>query len=276
MELKTLSYDTFIHIVRIVIKTKQYELLNKLCQTSKKTNDAIKIFTPEILKNINIIIEGEYLCILKTLYNNKSINSDKKTSIINYALKNNKKAILKLLFTEGINPNCLIDGFSLLHRAVYYNNFIMVEFLLENEVSPNSKNEVKYNKLNRYDTPLLLAIYQKSYTIVELLLKYDADPNLGDIDNFTPLFYAVKNYIKSSNENDLNVIISLIEKGGDPSIRDYDIGLTPIKLMFEYDNINLFHLLYNYNLIDLSDVPYDEIDSEGEIASFLNFELEEN
>ena len=84
--------------------------------------------------------------------------------------------------TEGVNIHTKDDGLTTaLHYAVYYNEFEVVELLLDEGANPNDFDD--------YSTALTAALSNESYDIVALLYNSGADPTVKDAYGDSALDY---------------------------------------------------------------------------------------
>lgn len=92
------------------------------------------------------------------------------------------KLIEEIFKTNDLNSHDN-NGWTLLHYAVYDEDYELVELLLKNGVNINLQ-------INRGMTPLILATRYENEEIIKLLLSYGADVNIKDNKEKTAFDYA--------------------------------------------------------------------------------------
>ncbi|WP_296618850.1 ankyrin repeat domain-containing protein [Marivirga sp.] len=145
--------------------------------------------------------------LLKTGVSPDSVATENKEtkSLIIAAAESKKFDVITRLIDYGANLS-LSDGKgnSLFHTAVTVGDLKLIQFLAEQNLNPNTRNDSGY-------TPIYLAVLQNSdehrSAIIEALLSSkQMDLNARDENGFTQLHHAAKN-------NDLNVFLVLLELG---------------------------------------------------------------
>lgn len=138
------------------------------------------------------------------------------------AVKNNEVGAVKLFIEAGFSPSALdAAGTPMLSLAVRERHADMVSLLLEEGANVNATSR------DRGYTALMDAAQIGEVKIAQLLLAQSADPNTQGKDGQTALILAV-------GRQDVDVIISLLENGGDCNIKD-SMGMSAL------DYVKLFH-----------------------------------
>ncbi|MGM0608450.1 MAG: ankyrin repeat domain-containing protein [Candidatus Muiribacteriota bacterium] len=129
------------------------------------------------------------------------------------AVKSDSDKIVLRLIEKGANHKISSsDDFVPLIHFVRQENSKMVEYLLENDFSPNRKNRTK--------TPLIEAVYSGHNRIVKTLIKYGAHVNDRTADYDYPLAIAVAN-------NKKNIVKTLVEANANIN-KEQEMGVTPL------------------------------------------------
>ena len=102
---------------------------------------------------------------------------------LHQAARDGDIANVKLLISNGANPNEIVDGFTPLHTAAERGHKEVVEILLSNRANVNAKGNAGW-------TPLHLAATSGKQDIVTLLIAKGADVNAQDENRKTPIWWA--------------------------------------------------------------------------------------
>jgi ankyrin repeat protein len=132
------------------------------------------------------------------------------------AIKNNDMSTLTSC-VEKYGVDAEYKNGTLLHQAVFENNFEAVNYLLNAGASTNALYDNTF-------TPLILAIDNKCWNIAKLLIEKGADIHLKDGYHNSPLSKAILRY-----NGDSSVIEILISRGAD-SYQNLVNGYTPMEL----------------------------------------------
>ncbi|MHA6259584.1 M48 family metallopeptidase [Sporosarcina sp. CAU 1771] len=105
------------------------------------------------------------------------------------AAMDNELTLVQKLVDEGANIHAKDDdSTTALHYAVYYGDFEITKFLLENGANPNDSDD--------YSTTLTAALSNETYDIADLLYAFGADPTIEDPEGDSPLAYLDVNSIE--------------------------------------------------------------------------------
>lgn len=229
--------DILDNIIHIVIRNKDYFLLNKLCIVSNSIRSLIfDYITQDVIKDVldqNYPLLFSFLLDKDMIVNDDSILFDiieKRQTI--YLMMYQKKYNLNFddsekyfkkfepFYTKRMTPLYFAIKCATESTDDYYK---IVKKLLNFGANPNAI----YNqgKRYRYHTPLLLTL--KIPYLMKLLLSYNANPNDADYDGFTILYYALL------ERSDIKYINLLLEYGADPTIQDYDFGSSALEIAKE-------------------------------------------
>lgn len=124
--------------------------------------------------------------------------------------------MVKCLVESGANVHEHAEGFTALHAAAKGNHAAVVKYLLQCDVKVDLQDQ-------NFDTPLLLT---ESKEVIALLLDHGANINAGS-QNTTVLIKAVE-------DDNLELVQFLLEKGADPSSGDANCR-TPLHLAVDLD-----------------------------------------
>lgn len=160
---------------------------------------------------------------VRELAKNKLLEKGYSVFNANYvqAVKNNETEVAKLFIEAGFSPSASDSlGTPVLSLAVRERHLEMVSLLLASGADVNATSK------DRNYTALMDAAQIGEVKIVQLLLKNNADPNTQSKDGQTALILAV-------GRQDVDVIESLLQSGGDYSLKD-GMGMSAL------DYVNLF------------------------------------
>ena len=103
------------------------------------------------------------------------------------AVKHNNISKVVSLISEGLDVNIRDEknGWTALHYAVYYGNYKLVQYLLENGALTEAKTK-------EGETPLHIAVKKGNIELVKLLLEYGAETNVIDNYGKKPVDYAIE------------------------------------------------------------------------------------
>lgn len=147
---------------------------------------------------------------------------------------------------SGVNTRLAFESFgiiSILHIALYFEDYSFVEYLLDHQVDVNISEE-------SCGTPLHFAIVEKvNYRIIQKLLEAGANVNAEDNEKFTPLHRAV-------HLNRYKIAVLLLESGANINATcDAKNGFdfwAPLDLAIIGDKLEMVMLLLSYETdIDL-------------------------
>jgi ankyrin repeat protein len=128
-------------------------------------------------------------------------------SLINSAARGDLNSVKKYL-TKGEDINQYDrHGWTPLIWAIYYNNYDVVKYLLDNKANPNAKTLYNSGSIYKESTPLIIASYYGYEDIVILLLKFGV--NADDVNGIGESAYAIA---KKYNQI---TIMYLLGKGAD-------------------------------------------------------------
>ena len=95
-------------------------------------------------------------------------------------------------------------GWSALHRAVYYGNTAVAQWLHEQDADPKEKTKEEYGPFLPGTTPLIMAAYYGNHEIAAFLVKKEADPEVLDRKGRKAIDYA--------KEYSFDKVVALLEK----------------------------------------------------------------
>lgn len=140
-------------------------------------------------------------------------NSNKFTLLIE-AVHKNKNDIVDYLLTTNIDIDIQDNyGMTALIKASHVNNFYATKALIKADANLNMQ-----DKFNR--SALLKAIDTSSYDIADLLIDSGANLNLQNRYGENALVSAVKKQYDFAENIDSNIIINLLDNGGDALMVD--------------------------------------------------------
>lgn len=186
---------------------------------SKKNSSRIRLGREDVLML--------YLLEYDSLLPSKLDELDNKGEVaLDLSLKLSRNAIAKTLVKYGANVNRkTIDGYSLLHKAIFRSDKDSASFLIDNNAETNGR-------LKNGNTPLhqVAALSLEMADLAVQLLKHNADPNSQNEDGDTPLHLAVR----SKNNAVLDILLQIGEK------LDLDITnsteMTPLRISLTFDH----------------------------------------
>lgn len=152
--------------------------------------------------------------------------------IVLMALLDDYKSVT-LLIEAGANPDLAGKfGLTALHSAVVWGDLRMARYLLDNNASPNVKDELAGI------TSLAVAIWRGDIKMISLLLKYKLDPNIKGYGDNSLLICA-------AGEGNVEIIDLLIANGADINSSNI-VGVTPLMVAVNSGNFKAIkHLLRN-------------------------------
>ena len=106
-----------------------------------------------------------------------------KNKTLHQAARDGDIANVKLLISNGANPNEIVDGFTPLHTAAERGHEEIVKIFLLNGANVNAKGNAAW-------TPLHLAATSGKQDVVTLLIEKGADVNAQDENRKTPIWWA--------------------------------------------------------------------------------------
>jgi len=124
-----------------------------------------------------------------------------------------------------LDPNI---GWTVLYKAIVYEQIEIAKYLLEKGADPNVPNKIG-------ETPLHYASEIGKTEFINLLLKYNASPNIKQSDGNTPLHIACK-------KNHLNALKIMIQYHAEVNIQN-KLGRTPLHFASNNNNIEIYELL---------------------------------
>lgn len=235
---------------------------------SRSSNDITNVST-KIKKNVSfdLVNDANMLDVQKfhSHYCKKSVITSKLTTqegLLYQAVTNGDLNKVKKFLKQNINPNIVINGYSLLMIAILnnmQNNLPLVELLLSYNADPNIKS------LNKY-TPLYVAIWFGKYDLLLTLLEHGAnlDKNYEDHLGAKLLHTAVLYQY-------LEITKFLLNEGFDPNCLTKYAQQTPLHIAVIKKNINIIRLLlannadpqiidaYGFTPIDLANNSNNEL-----------------
>lgn len=155
--------------------------------------------------------------------------------------------IAKQMITAGENPNVLDNySFTPLYYVILYNTLDSMRFLIKNNVNINFQSDtsmmmtpliyaVKYYKTEREEQESEENFQRQRKDreqIIRMLLEYHADPNKKDIDEMTPLHWAVLKNIQS--------VVEIFIRNADVDVDIPNVELnTPLHTAITTQNLNI-------------------------------------
>lgn len=192
-----------------------------------------------------------------------NFRNNEKYSLINYVTTNKQINMLK---KYGANlDNQTSKGITVLMKAIYHENYEMIETLVNSKANLNIKNNEGYSALlhaahknnnkicellikNKADVnsfnkkniaPLFVISNLGNMEILKLLINNKANINFKNQDGFTPVHTAV-------NNDKMEVVEELLKNGADPNITNYK-SISPLHTALSLiKNINILKLLLEY------------------------------
>lgn len=125
--------------------------------------------------------------------------------------KNKRKKIIRILLTHGVSPNIRNKAGKTLLMLPHV-DAEMAQFLIEHGADVNAQDDNGRTALSH-----ICAYCFFNKELCKVLLDAGADTNLCDQYNRSPLMYTI---IEQGDEEILDIIPFLIERGADPTIRD--------------------------------------------------------
>ena len=201
-----------------------------------------------------LIVLCNILCISNLYSQNNNLKYGVDDNSLFSALKNSKTDIAINIIKSGIDVNIKDEyGWSILHRAIEYNNIDVIKELLgSKKIDIESKlpeNTIITNNNERWyadgDTPLLLACYYGYSDIVELLLNYGANLEARDsIDSAMAIHIAsskghsdiIKTIMESYSAKKINNLVDIED----------DTGTTPLMWAAMNNQISAINMLLKY------------------------------
>ncbi|XP_052089800.1 ankyrin repeat and KH domain-containing protein 1-like [Mytilus californianus] len=209
-------------------------------------------------KNNNIDIAS---VLIQKGANMNHISCDGK-SILQKALNKDKKAIIVLLFRNGIS-----ELKELVH-AIVDNDQKTVDFLIDDQKSfleIDGKTEKSTNLIDGFDnygyTPLLISCRTRNIEITHYLIKKGADVNMSSYDGLTALRVACLN-------NDTELVSLLIEAGANvytELVLAFNIKETTTSKLLLGTMPNLNEMLYKSCRLNETDFAYFLIENGADI-----------
>ena len=118
------------------------------------------------------------------------------------ACKNVNAEKVKRILDQNEITSKQLNKMCMLHKATRWCDVELVRRLLNFGASPNVRNQ----RGNRGDTPLILAAKDGELEIVKVLLNFGAKVNVSDCIGLTPIFYAAEN-------SHFEIVRELLKKG---------------------------------------------------------------
>ncbi|KAG4100466.1 ankyrin repeat-containing domain protein [Neocallimastix lanati (nom. inval.)] len=269
------------------IKTEKLEIVQYLVKKGANIDYKIKnlsfLDVAVRIKNFNII---KYL-----IENNAELYNVPKYTLISYIIENNSLELVKRYIEKGMNVN-FMDNYkrTLLHKAVLFNKFDIVKYLVNNEAI-----NINAQDINQY-TPLLLAVEKSLINIAELLIKKSIEKdNTGntlnimgnEIINNTNTnngfgincrnFFSFQNNInnqisktplyEASKNGSFDIVKLLVENKASLNKKASN-GISPINIAFQNDYIDIVKYLIEQG------ADINSIDNDG--RSLINKVVEKN
>jgi ankyrin repeat protein len=136
-------------------------------------------------------------------------------------------------FNDKLNGKNPIEYYLSLQGQV---NTIVIESII-------TKFKINVNELNNEGISILHLVAQNyDVSMIRTLLKLGADINIKSVDNYTPIYYAIKS---SKYEN----VEELIDKGADLNVHN---GLTPFMYAININSLMVIKIFINKNKVDLN------------------------
>lgn len=200
-------------------------------------------------------VSKKYFDIAKYLIENGAeVHNLQKHQVLSFVIENNSLDLVKHFISKGVDVN-LIDGYkrTLLHNAVIYNKFDIVEYLVNNEgININAQDSSLY-------TPLLYAAEKKHTDIAELLIKKLVEKDntgstlniMGELNRVqkTPLYEASQN-------GSLDIVKLLAENKADLNMRTNN-GVSPTEIAIQNNHVDIVKYLIEHG------VNVNETDNNG-------------
>lgn len=190
----------------------QYEGGNTLLHLAVLTND---------LPLIKILLVNEARI---------DIPNDHNETAYELALRTKNVEALEI-FLKKYDVNMPMEkGFTILHKAIYYGNLQLIEWLLNHGANPYMRND-------NDETPLTIAIKERRLNIVRWFINHVDSAMLYQLNNKdeTPLHRAVA-------ANDRRIVSFLLEKGADVNAQDIH-GLTPLHIALKFNLRSIAEIL---------------------------------
>ena len=135
--------------------------------------------------------------------------------------------VFQRLHRSGIDANARNrKGETALHRAANYDQYDMIEYLIDSGVHANTTDLEGWSPLHQN---LQLHVIDNS-DIIELLLRNGADPNQRIHDGRSPIHMA----LRSDYGCDTEIVRALLNHGSDPNMLDKD-GRTALHVSIDYN-----------------------------------------
>lgn len=201
------------------------------------------------------------------------------------AVKDGDIISINNILSGGLDPNFTdLEGYSPLHRSVYYNKRNSVEALLNYKDIDKEIKLPEGSEINRWylngATPLLLASYFGYTDIVNMLLDSGADINArdesdgagaihiasanGNNETIMALLYRDKGMIDLKDETKttplewatmkgkINTVSLLLSQGADIKLQDKD-GFTALHYAVSYGNTDIIRTIldFDYSTVDM-------------------------
>jgi hypothetical protein len=143
------------------------------------------------------------LCVLTFLFGCGSMTK----SAINGDLNGVKSYVAK-----GENVNQIdSSGWTPLLWATYYNNYPIVEYLLDNGANPNVQSTKAMGDILPGSTALIVAAYYGQTDTVKIILAHSADKNIKNNSGETARYLAEK--------YSFTEVVDLLDKGVSPAVK---------------------------------------------------------
>ncbi|MBO7454059.1 MAG: ankyrin repeat domain-containing protein [Alphaproteobacteria bacterium] len=215
-------------------------------------------------------VSKKYFDIAKYLIENGAeVHNLQKHQVLSFVIENDSLDLVKHFISKGVDVN-LIDGYkrTLLHNAVIYNKFDIVEYLVNNEgININAQDSSLY-------TPLLYAAEKKHTDIAELLIKKlvekdDTGSLLNTMGNITNVqsgssFRPIQNnsqdaktpLYEASQNGFLDIVKLLAENKADLNMRTNN-GVSPTEIAIQNNHVDIVKYLIEHG------VNVNETDNNG-------------